>query len=617
MPVSRQKNDDVERVCEACDIVRIVGEHVALKPKGREYVGLCPFHDDHRPSMNVIPSKQIFHCFVCGAGGTVLGFVRKFHRMEFREALEYLAEKSNIKLTPWRGAPAEQDAQAGEATRADLVGACSAAAGYFRAIYTHPDHGKAARDVVARRGISAEMVEHFGIGASADRWDGLLKTLESKGLTADVFAQAGLLKRRESDGGWYDAFRNRLMFPIQDQIGRVIAFGARKIAEADEPKYLNSPETRLFQKSSTLYGLHQAARAIQSKRVVVVTEGYTDVIACHQAGITNVVATLGTALTPGHATVLRRLCDTVVLLFDGDDAGRRAADRAVDVFFAEDLDVKIATLATVTDAKDPDELLKRPDGKGLLERAFAGARDLLDYRYARMREGLAGAGASELSRTVEEDLKRLVDLGLMHVRPVRRQLILKRLTEITGVNAEAIIASRPAGRRGPELGARSASRSEGEASDGARSTMAPAEHLLGCVLCDGTLWQSLAGEKRDLIGPGVYRSELVASVAHAAALVAGSGGTPDLASVLLVIEDLGVQEAAVALASRIEAATEGNPDRLRSHWSECLALCERDAAARAHAEDAGNGLSFHEQIEMKRRLHANLGADRRVLPRPR
>ena len=239
------------------------------------------------------------------------------------------------------------------------------ACGFFRAILNHPEHGQAAREVIARRGISDEMVERFLIGASPDRWDGLVMTSEKQGVRTEALLGAGLVKQRERGDGQYDALRNRLIFPICDQIGRVIAFGGRKINEEDEPKYLNSPETSVFKKSTTLFGINHAARAIKRERTAVIVEGYTDVIACHQAGVEHVVGTLGTALTSGHATVLRRLCDTVVLLFDGDAAGIKAADRAIEVLLSETIDIKIAALAGYTEAKDPDELFKQAE-RGLL-----------------------------------------------------------------------------------------------------------------------------------------------------------------------------------------------------------------------------------------------------------
>lgn len=431
-----QDDGDKQRVRDASDIIRIIGEVVALKPKGREYAGLCPFHDDHNPSMAVVPHKQIFHCFVCGTGGDVFTFVRKFHKMEFREALEYLAQRAGIELKPRRRESAEggQDG----ITRQQILEANAVATEFFKAIYNHPEHGRAARAVVKKRGISTEMVEKFGIGASPDRFDGLMLTIRNKQLDPRAFAEAGLLRTKLETGHMYDTFRNRLMFPIADMIGRPIAFGGRKINEEDEPKYLNSPESRVFNKSATLFGLAQASRAIQVQRTAVITEGYTDTIACHQAGLENVVATLGTALTREHAVILRRLCDRVVLLFDGDDAGQRAADRAAEIFFSEPLDVVVATLDKVTDAKDPDELLKREGGLELLQRAIGAGVDVLRYRFARVAKTVAGGGIAVRSRAVEEEVARLAELGLSEVEPVRRRMIIRELARLADIGEETI-----------------------------------------------------------------------------------------------------------------------------------------------------------------------------------
>ncbi|QYU67639.1 DNA primase [Leptolyngbya sp. 15MV] len=281
MAAAFRPSEDKERVREASDIVRVIGEHVALKPRGREFVGLCPFHDDHKPSMWVSPAKGIYKCFSCGAGGDVFTFVQNYHSMEFRDALEYLAQRAGIELSrhkPHLGDPASHDTPP-DIDRKALLRANATALDFFRAILAHPEHGQTSRDIITRRQIAPEMVERFALGAAPDRWDGLLLTLQKQGTDPAPFVAAGLLKRRDSGPGLYDALRHRLIFPIHDQLGRVIAFGGRKIRDEDEPKYLNSPETPLFDKSATLYGLHQAARDIQRARVALITEGYTETIA--------------------------------------------------------------------------------------------------------------------------------------------------------------------------------------------------------------------------------------------------------------------------------------------------------------------------------------------------
>ena len=602
------QNDDVRRVREASDIVRVVGEHVALKPRGREFVGLCPFHDDHSPSMNVIPAKQIFHCFVCNAGGDVLSFVRRFHGMEFREALELLAQRAGVTLTPRR---ARTPGDAKDAISAeDLRKASAIACEFFQAILRHPEHGAAARAIIEKRGLTPEAVENFQIGASPDRWDGLIKTLEAKRLDPAPFIELGLIKARDT-GGHYDGFRNRLMFPIMDRAGNPIAFGARKINDEDEPKYLNSIDMRLFNKSRTLYGLSHASREIQRAGRAIVCEGYMDVIACHQAGIANVVGVLGTALTREHAQVLHQLCRTVVLLFDGDEAGQRAADRSFDVFFNEDLDVRIATLASVTDAKDPDELLKREGGHDLLAAALDKATDVMEYRYRRLATALRGAGAAETSRVVEDDLRKLVDLGLMKTRPVRRQLILKRLSQITGVDVQAIVASRPVGRNGPRPAATTTAPPAT-----ARPTLT--EHLLGCVLCDPELWETLEAAGRDSLLAACYGSPTLAGLAQTIRDLSQRGESPGLAAVLAERTDVACQEVAVALAAHVERVTDSNPQKVRTLWSDSMVHLKREQMKREHAgaPDADRADVFA-RVQLKQREHAELGADRRVIPRPR
>ncbi len=599
---------ELERVRDASDIVRIVGEHVALKARGREYLGLCPFHDDHRPSMHVVPAKQIFHCFVCGTGGDVFSFVQKYHKMDFREAKEYLAERAGIELRK----PADRPTAAADTpdiTRSDLIRANASAADFFRTILRHTEHGKVGRELIERRGIAPEMAEEFGLGLAPDRWDGLLLTAQRMGVGIRAFAEAGLLKQRDERGGmgdgYYDSFRNRLMFPIHDQIGRVIAFGARKIREEDEPKYLNSPETRVFEKAGTLYGLHQAARSIQAERVAIVTEGYTDTIACHQAGVTNVVATLGTALTTRHAAMLRRLCDTVVLLFDGDMAGQKAADRAVEVFITENLGVRIATLSGVTDAKDPDELLKREGGTALLRRAIDQGRDLLRYRYERVRAALGEASPERMYRVIEEEIERLVALGLNALHPIRRQFIVRQLAEIAGVPERTIEKSIPAGRR--------AAAPERQPVVRARPAHTRPEEMLGCILCDASVWAILTDEERAMIAPGRFAEAPLRGVAEALARVGEHGDAPVLAAVLAELEDDSeAKSRAVGLAEHVHAITNEGA-RVREHWAECARLQKLDDVEAAPAEATTDAIAARFSLLRRR---AGAGGDRRVLPTP-
>lgn len=560
---------------DASDIVRIIGEHLQLKPKGREYVGLCPFHDDHKPSMNVVPQKQIFHCFSCGAGGDVFTFVQRFHKMEFREALEYLAERAGLELTRRPRAPSDQETQP-VSPRAAMLRSCRSAHEFFMSILRRPDLGERARAVIASRGLTPEIVETFGIGASPDRWDGLLVTLQAKNVDIDPYISAGLLKRRDSGTGLYDAFRNRLMFPIHDQIGRVIAFGARKIDEADEPKYLNSPESSLFDKSSTLYALHLASRAIQRERVAIITEGYMDAIACHQGGFPNAVATLGTALTRKHAAILKRLCDRVILLFDSDEAGQRAADRAVEILLGEMLEVRVATLAPFTTAKDPDELLKQPGGPETFKRVLDGSTDLLEFRFARLRARLAGAGMAALDRAMRDEIVRIAELGLHRLPPMQQELVKRRLAEASGVRFETISAAIPAGRAArPSSVAQSHEPSASQQI--AHAPLGFAEWLIGCLLASPTLWKSTTPEDRAVLQSATFKWPAIRAIAELLLSEFELGDEPDLSAVLAAPDDGSFHAAAVALHQRVQHECAGDPIRTKSFFIDCARGLARES----------------------------------------
>ncbi|MGH7243900.1 MAG: DNA primase [Phycisphaerales bacterium] len=614
-----QDDGDKQRVRDASDIVRIIGEVVALKPKGREYAGLCPFHDDHNPSMAVVPHKQLFHCFVCGTGGDVFTFVRKFHKMEFREALEYLAQRAGIELKPRRREATEPGNEG--ISRPQIHEANAVAAEFFKAIYNHAEHGRAARAVVERRGISPAMVEKFGIGASPDRFDGLVLTIRNKQLDPRAFSEAGLLRTKLETGHTYDTFRNRLMFPISDMIGRTIAFGGRKIDEEDEPKYLNSPESRVFNKSATLFGLAQASRAIQVQRSAIITEGYTDTIACHQAGLENVVATLGTALTREHAIVLRRICDRVVLLFDGDDAGQRAADRAAEIFFAEPIDVVVATLDKVTDAKDPDELLKREGGLEILQRAVAAGVDVLRYRFARVARGVEGGGIAVRSRAVEEEVTRLAELGLSDVEPVRRRMIIRELARLADIGEETIARAIPAARGARKRPANPADSNQAPAESNATSVTRLAngplrtiEALIGCALCDPSLLGTLDQSGRAILAPDKFETP---ELQELAAAVLGALGTnaPDFGALLPMLSSTESQSAATILQARTDRETSSDPERIRRHWSECLRLAQLESERTAPLALGSDTEALLARIAQAAGRSQRLGADLKVYPK--
>ncbi len=472
MPI---REDIKDRVQQATDIVRLIGEQVALRPKGKEFAGLCPFHDDKNPSMQVSPAKQIYKCFSCGAGGDAFSFVMNYHKMNFPEAIKHLAERAGIEVQEQKGS-GFGDPGAGPSERKQIAGANGQAVEFFRALLKHPEHGQAAREYIERRGISPQMVANFQIGYAPDRWDGLVQTIQSKGWDAAGMELAGLISPRKQSPNpesqtptpdFYDRLRHRLVFPIFDAIGRPIAFGGRKLREEDEPKYLNSPETKLFNKSATLYGLHLAKKPIIDSKTAVIVEGYTDVIACHQGGARNVVATLGTALTGEHVRELRRYAEKVVLIFDADEAGQKAADRAVELFLTGDMDVAIAVLP---EGLDPADLMSREDGRAQWDQAVATAQDALAYQFARLGEQMdSSTTLTGRQKLADAYLTRLAQLGLGRAGTLRRALVVQRLAGLLHMGEQAVsellIRKTAAARQAPRNTPRTAPGTSAQPSD--------------------------------------------------------------------------------------------------------------------------------------------------------
>ncbi len=413
------REDQKLQVRQATDLVRLVGESVKLTPKGREFACLCPFHEDKNPSMYVVPHKQIYHCFVCGASGDAIGWMMNYHKMAYPEAVRFLAERAGIHLD-------EDESPRQKQARDDrklIAEANEQAMGFFQRCLQSPDAAEIRR-YLQERGVNDEMIEAFQLGYAPDAWDGLSRAANRFGWDTVNLEKAHLLRRRQ-DGSPYDFFRHRLMFPVLDALSRPIAFGGRQLRKEDNPKYINSPEHALFNKSATLYGIHRAKKPMMDTRTAVIVEGYTDVIACHQAGACNTVATLGTALTELHARELRKYCDKVVLVFDGDAAGQKAADRAMEVFFAGELDVAVCVLPG---GKDPDELLAEEGGLAKWEDAIAGAEDAMTYQFGSVKRKMEDAGSlSAKQRLVEGYVDRLIELGMTRTGPFRKAFIVQQV----------------------------------------------------------------------------------------------------------------------------------------------------------------------------------------------
>jgi len=336
----------VESVRDAADIVRVVGEYVPLKQAGQRLKGLCPFHQEKTPSFSVDPSRQLFYCFGCGTGGDVFKFVQIYEKLEFPEAAAHLAKRFGVPLPERR--------QRGDDPRERVLEANALAARFFAERLAEESVGKTCREYLERRGLERPIVERLGLGYAPDSWDGLRSHLLSRRFSPGEIVRAGLALERKSGQGEYDRFRDRLIFPIHDVSGRTVAFGGRALGDV-EPKYLNSPETPAYTKGEHLYGLHLAREALRKRGFVVVVEGYMDLAALVQAGIDNVVASLGTAFTPEQARLLARFTERVVFSYDGDAAGAAATVRSMDLMLERGFEVRVVDLPP---GMDPDDYIR-------------------------------------------------------------------------------------------------------------------------------------------------------------------------------------------------------------------------------------------------------------------
>lgn len=374
MPITGPSS--VDEIKERLDITEVLSEYVRLVPSGsNRYKVLCPFHNEKTPSLMVSKDRQGWHCFGCGKGGDMFTFVQEIENIDFPEALRILAKKANVQLR-------NIDPKLHSA-KTRLYEILKLTAAFFRKVLTESESGAIARAYLEKRGVTGETAEDFQIGYSPTTWDGLLIFLKKKGYSDQDIFDAGLAVKRDKGVGYYDRFRGRLMFPIRDSNGTVVGFGGRILEEipgdaSSGAKYINTPETLVYSKGSILYGLDKAKGAIKQSDLAILVEGYMDCIASHQAGVKNVVAVSGTALTPQQIKLLKRSTNNITLAFDADLAGGEAARRGIDQALAADMRV---TVITIPDAKDPDELIKQDPA--LWRNAVASAQRIVDYAFDR------------------------------------------------------------------------------------------------------------------------------------------------------------------------------------------------------------------------------------------
>lgn len=427
------------------DVVEVVGERVTLKKNGRNHAGLCPFHQEKSPSFTVSQDKQFYHCFGCGAHGNALRFLMEYDNLRFPEAVEQLAARQGIEV-PREGAD-DPRAQAREQKRKEGVNLLELAASFFRERLKMPE-AEQARGYLERRDLSPEVQAEFAIGYAPDDWEALKRHLSSQGVSEAVQVEYGLLVHREDSGRTYDRFRDRVVFPIRDFKGRTIAFGGRVLGDA-KPKYLNSPESPVFHKGRELYGLYEARQANRNLERVLIVEGYMDVVALAQFGIRNAVATLGTSTSEEHLTRLFRMVGEVVFCFDGDQAGRQAASRALANVLPLMIDGRQARFLFLPEGEDPDSLVRREGPDAFKDRVTC-ASPLSEFLFEQAGRGRDLAGVEDRERYASQVLKAIEQLP----EGVLKSLMLSELSSRTGVDQArftALLAAKaPAEPFGPE-----------------------------------------------------------------------------------------------------------------------------------------------------------------------
>ena len=417
--------DKVSEVRERASILEVVSDYVSLRKSGANFQGLCPFHGEKTPSFSVNPARGIFHCFGCGVGGNAFSFIMKVEGLSFPEAVKFLAKRVGVAIEDRPPTPQEQRRLD---EREALYRVNDLAADYYRRVLVKDGAGEAGRRYLERRGVDAATAEAYRLGFAPDRWDSLARYLEQKKVHLEAAETLGLIRRKEG-GGYYDTFRNRLLFTIADIQGRPIGFGGR-VLDDTLPKYINSPESPVYRKSEVLFGANLARQAMREQGAVIVVEGYFDHLALHQAGVHHVVATCGTALTGEHLKLLQRYAGKVYTLFDSDSAGNKATCRAMELLLGGALP---AFVIEIPRGDDPDSFLKKEGSPAFAER-IARARPIFEWFYRYVIQGTDTGTVEGKVKAVEELASHLKKIG----NPVERDLYLREIARVLGVNERAL-----------------------------------------------------------------------------------------------------------------------------------------------------------------------------------
>jgi len=582
-------DDVIRRVRDSVDIYDLISGYVSLRKTGKNWQGLCPFHSEKTPSFSVNPDKQIFHCFGCGVGGDAFKFLELQEGLNFPEAVRKLADRAGITL-PVSGP--RGDEKKSEDERKVLLRIVADAADYFQRELEGPA-GSAARAYLAKRGVSEQVVKDFSLGYARPEWDGLLKHLKQKGHPAGLMERAGLVVKRSEGEGHYDRFRGRIIFPIRDISGSVIAFGGR-VMDDSLPKYLNSPETPLYSKSNVLYCLDKAKDAARKNDHFIIVEGYLDAIACHQYGVRNAVATLGTALTDGHLRMMRRFTKQLKLNFDPDPAGVKAALRSFDLFAGSGMQVKVVSLPG---GDDPDTFLKKSGFEGFTT-CLREAVPLMDFILRQVVKGGAGASIDE-KKSWEDEM-----LGFIAKLPsgIERDHYLKKTAEALDVS-EATLRQDLAQRRPAMTGPRK------QEAVPARTTRRPKseEILLHLMLRDVSIAREIQGaiSSEDFTDPLIQRA--VTKIYQAL----NSGAIVDFRSLLTEGDD----ELNGLISHYSVLGTEEYDDQEKT-WRDCVDLLKKQdpekeikriIKAIKDAEEKGDWQEHDRLVEVQRELSSRPG----------
>lgn len=437
----------VDDLLNRVDLVEVVAERVSLKKSGRNYTACCPFHQEKTPSFSVSPDKQFFYCFGCGAGGNAIGFVMDHDQLDFPEAVETLARRAGLEVPREQGNRQQQPRQP---SQSPLYSTLQSASDFYRAALGQHPARPPAINYLNRRGISKDIADDFLIGYAPPGWDNLLRELGGDNLQEQYLLEAGLLAQNEDSGRRYDRFRDRIIFPIRDSRGRVIGFGGRVLND-DKPKYLNSPETPVFHKSQELYGLYEARQHDRQLQEILVVEGYMDVIALAQQGLRNAVATLGTATTPEHIKRLLRVTSSIVFCFDGDNAGRKAAWRALEACLEHMKDGVNIRFLFLPDGSDPDDLVRSEGAEAFRERITRQSLDLPAYFFRQLSEDTDLGGTLGKAK-LEADAVPLI--ARIPGESIKRQM-LNEFKQLTGlaISLPALPAAMPTTAAAPAASA--------------------------------------------------------------------------------------------------------------------------------------------------------------------